>query len=151
VHGSQAWAVGSDLNDSYQTAGLLEAWEGTKWHVVSTPEPGSQRNLFYGVSAISASNVWVVGTRQDSDGVYRTLAEHWDGHAWSVVPTANSGSNCNFFYGKTATRNFLLGPQAGQQAPRCVACQASHTENRRSSADGSGLHWPWRCSSPGAG
>jgi hypothetical protein len=32
--------------------------------------------------------VWAVGSFSSGDGV-RTLAEHWDGHRWEVVPTPN--------------------------------------------------------------
>lgn len=51
------------------------------WTVVSSPA-GSQLN---GVASVSANDVWAVGQTLAPG----TLAEHWDGTAWSVVPTPN--------------------------------------------------------------
>src|SRR6266700_7983539 len=51
------------------------------WTVVSSPS-GGQLN---GVASVSANDVWAVGQTLAPG----TLAEHWDGTAWSVVPTPN--------------------------------------------------------------
>ena len=42
-----------------------------------------------GVAAISTKNVWAVGTYVNSNEVYQTLIEHWNGKAWSVVKSPN--------------------------------------------------------------
>ncbi len=75
---------------------------GPGWNVVSSPNTGDTFNDLHDVVAISANDVWAVGaainggTKQDS---YFTLAEHWNGSAWSVVPTpANLGDYDNFLY-----------------------------------------------------
>jgi hypothetical protein len=36
--------------------------------------------------------VWVVGDREGGNGRFETLAEHWNGHRWSVVSTPVSTS-----------------------------------------------------------
>ena len=41
-----------------------------------------------GVSTVSAVDTWAVGTRYQGS-LTKTLAEHWDGSAWSTVPTPN--------------------------------------------------------------
>ena len=51
------------------------------WTVVSSPS-GGQLN---GVASVSAHDVWAVGQTLAPG----TLAEHWGGTAWSVVPTPN--------------------------------------------------------------
>jgi hypothetical protein len=54
------------------------------------------------VAARSATDVWAVGTRQDRSGaipIDRTLTEHWNGSAWSVVPSPNVGGNDNLLNG----------------------------------------------------
>ncbi|HEX9311780.1 MAG TPA: hypothetical protein VGA30_02995, partial [Actinomycetota bacterium] len=43
-------------------------------------------NVFNDVLESSSSDVWAVG---DSGSL--TLSEHWDGSAWSIVPSANPG------------------------------------------------------------
>ncbi len=86
ISGTDVWAVG--------TAGantVAEHWNGSKWSIVSTPNPagsGIQAQLL-GVTAVTSSNVWAVGFSASPTTDYATLAEHWDGSAWSIVPTPN--------------------------------------------------------------
>ena len=47
--------------------------------------------MVFAASALSRSDVWVVGDQESGNGMFETLAEHWDGHAWSVVPTPDPG------------------------------------------------------------
>jgi len=43
------------------------------------------------VAAFSATDAWAVGWSLSFSGSgYKTLAEHWDGTRWSIVPTANT-------------------------------------------------------------
>ena len=60
--------------------------------------------MLYGVTAISATNVWAVGYSVTSNaGATPThaLIEHWDGTSWSVVPSPSVGTNSNFLKGVT--------------------------------------------------
>ena len=94
----QAWAVGEYLNSNYQDRALIESWNGSQWTVADNPQPGSVRDMLFGASALSPSNVWVVGDREGSDHKFETLAEHWDGNSWSVIPTPHPGSTGNHLY-----------------------------------------------------
>src|SRR5262249_15305031 len=67
--------------------------------LASHPDTGGQYlNQFLGVAAISASDVWIVGADDASTPpgqlapLHTTLIEHWDGTAWSIVPSPNSAS-----------------------------------------------------------
>jgi hypothetical protein len=60
------------------------------------------RNLLTGIAAIAPNDVWAVGTYVNASNVYQTLAEHWDGGAWSVVTTPNVGPGNNLFNSVTA-------------------------------------------------
>jgi hypothetical protein len=66
---------------------------------VSSPSPDPNSNKLNAVAAISATEVWAVGQASAS-----TLAEHWDGSRWSVVPTPNAPG--------TGTQSALLGVAA---------------------------------------
>jgi hypothetical protein len=79
--------VGSYYYNGSPTQTLIEHWNGKKWKIIKSPNPGSYNDL-YGVAAISEDNVWAVGDYQGSSGDL-SLIEHWDGHNWSVV--ANPG------------------------------------------------------------
>jgi hypothetical protein len=94
----QAWAVGEYLNSGYQDRALLEHWDGSQWSIANNPQPGSVRDMLFGASALSPSDVWVVGDQEGRNHTFETLAEHWDGSSWTVVPTPDPGSTGNHLY-----------------------------------------------------
>lgn len=60
---------------------------GPHWQVVSIPNVGTVSRLRY-VAVISADDIWAVGQAGVS-----TLTMHWDGTAWSIVPSPNITGN----------------------------------------------------------
>jgi hypothetical protein len=67
------------------------------WTSTLPPSPGAGDNQFFGVTALSACNVWAVGAyRAAATGPLLSLAEHWNGTAWTVVPTPDPGTSTNF-------------------------------------------------------
>ena len=115
-----AWAVGERLNDQYQDRGLVEVWNGKSWSIADTPQPGSRRDMFFAASALSPSDVWVVGDQEGRDHLFETLAEHWDGTNWEVVPTPDPGSTGNHLYAVDAISSddvWAAGQQLGGHAP----------------------------------
>ena len=88
------WAVGQDLNAGLP---LIEQWTGTSWMIVSSPPPptigSGERSSLSGVTAVSGTSVWAVGSygASTSSNTYisDTLVEHWDGTAWTIVPSPN--------------------------------------------------------------
>ncbi len=83
------WAAGYVQGDDTTTMPLAEHWDGTGWSVTATKIPtGRDRGLLQGIVAISPKDVWAVGSSVLlADGSNRTLAEHWNGKKWKVVPT----------------------------------------------------------------
>lgn len=65
------------------------------WEIVFSPNVGSGTygNQLNAVAVVSANNVWAVGFSPHPSGepqyLRQTLVEHWDGSAWSVVPSPN--------------------------------------------------------------
>ena len=55
------------------------------------------------MAAISANDVWAVGSFGDSSNYYQTLTEHWDGVAWSVVGRPNVSPIVSVLTGVSAT------------------------------------------------
>lgn len=66
------------------------------WSIVPSPNDIGD-DILAGVAAVASNNVWAVG----ADGSLSTLAEHWDGTAWNIVPTPIFNSN--------ATNEVLIG------------------------------------------
>lgn len=86
ISATNAWAVGAYLNaKKHVYFPLIEQWNGSSWHIVANPGPGSAGTELLAVTAISANDIWAVGAY--SNHVGKTLVEHWNGSAWSVVPS----------------------------------------------------------------
>ena len=76
--------------------------------------------MLFGASALSPSDVWVVGDQEGRNGKFETLAEHWNGTTWSVVPTSDPGSSGNHLYAVDAVSPdnvWAVGQQLGGEAP----------------------------------
>ncbi|MGH2517975.1 MAG: hypothetical protein ACRDHP_20220 [Ktedonobacterales bacterium] len=98
VTGSDVWAVGQAEPGTLEQT-LIENWNGSKWSVIASPNPGSYDAL-YGVAALSATDIWAVGYYQSSSDL--TLIEHWDGTQWSVIASPNTSPNQNYLYAVSA-------------------------------------------------
>jgi hypothetical protein len=69
---------------------LVERWTGTAWSVESVPNPARARNSFLSdVSCISSAACMAVGTSTTGAVNGVSLAERWNGVAWTVEPTPN--------------------------------------------------------------
>jgi hypothetical protein len=65
----------------------------TAWPLVRSANIGSDDNHLAGVTALTPTDAWAVGSFRDtSSGQTRTLTQHWDGEAWTIVPSPNVGS-----------------------------------------------------------
>ncbi len=92
---SNAWAVGQYFNGSTaRDQTLTERWNGTTWKRVASPNPGgsSRDNVLAAVAATSASNAWAVGYYSNGTA-NQSLIEHWNGTAWTQVPSPNPGGS----------------------------------------------------------
>ncbi|HYS39249.1 MAG TPA: hypothetical protein VEO01_26840, partial [Pseudonocardiaceae bacterium] len=80
------WAVGERQDHAGLFSTLVEHFDGHRWTVVPSPNPGAAGDHLYGVAAASADDVWAVGQRSD-----KPLVEHWDGRRWTVVGVPGVG------------------------------------------------------------
>jgi hypothetical protein len=91
---NDVWAVGNWATGSAGGT-LVEHWDGDAWTIVpspdSDPEPliGASYSWLSGVAALATNDVWAVGSAQNVSpaGPSNTLVEHWDGTAWTIVPS----------------------------------------------------------------
>lgn len=82
------WAVGQQF--STQGSLLTEHWDGTAWTRVPADHRANSSHALVGIAGAASDDVWAVGdTTTIGGGPFRTLAEHWDGSAWTIVPTVN--------------------------------------------------------------
>jgi len=90
--------------------------------MVPTALLGNVSHSFNSVAMVSPTDIWAVGSvTQSNFGTAATLAEHWDGAQWTVVPTPNAGQfTNNQLFGVAAvstTDVWAVGQQIGQNGP----------------------------------
>ena len=104
--GTDVWAVGMYNNTGGQPGRTLTLhWNGSAWSQVASPNAGTSTNLLWGATG-SGSDVLAAG--ESSNGQFttsETLTLHWNGSAWSVVPSPTVGTGGNRIYAITGGGN----------------------------------------------
>jgi hypothetical protein len=110
VSARNVWAVGYDCNTAncnglgniFRT--LVMHWNGKKWSTVASPDPSKVSNLLYGVTAVSATDVWAAGSQTPdvSALLSTTLMLHWNGKKWSRVHSPTVSDASTTLYGVSA-------------------------------------------------
>jgi hypothetical protein len=105
VSASNVWAVGYSCSTagckSFKT--LIVHWNGRKWSTVASPDPGTVFNFLYGVTAVSATDVWAAGSEiPDGSALSTSLVLHWNGRKWSRVHSPNVSGESTTLYGVSA-------------------------------------------------
>ena len=97
---SSAWAAGSYVSGPEVTQTLTEHWNGRRWRVVASPDPGgpAQTSVLAAIAA-AGSRAWAVGFASSGPGGF-PLALRWNGASWKVcsVPLP-AGALGGFFEG----------------------------------------------------
>jgi hypothetical protein len=77
------WAIGYRGGTSSATPleTLILHWDGTRWSQVQSPNISGGGNQLFGITAISANDIWAVGSAGGAP-----LAMRWNGNAWNIVP-----------------------------------------------------------------
>ena len=93
---NDVWAVGSYFKAEHTPSlTLIEHFDGSAWTVVPSPNVGpasnNQSNRLFGITALSTSDIYAFGSyfAANGSGHQMTLVEHWDGSAWSIIPSPN--------------------------------------------------------------
>ncbi|GAA3341201.1 hypothetical protein GCM10020358_31650 [Amorphoplanes nipponensis] len=96
---TNAWAVGyangaPGVNGQPRNT-LAMRWNGSRWSVVPTPQPGTNLRQLYGVKAFGPSDAWSVGWYHDASFHGEALLLHWNGTAWTQVTAPDPGTSGN--------------------------------------------------------
>src|SRR6202040_78610 len=95
----------SEMNEhAGPLSGNAASAAAASWSIVPSPNTDpTQSNQLFGVACPSASDCWAAGYYYNGNHS-QTLIEHWDGSAWTIVPSPNSStSESNFLLGITCT------------------------------------------------
>jgi hypothetical protein len=89
-------AAGAYASVAGTTAPLVQRWNGTRWHVQTTPSPaGSAVSGLSAVSCTAATACTAAGSFTGGSGATTGLAERWNGTRWAIqaVPVPAGASN----------------------------------------------------------
>jgi cell division septation protein DedD len=101
VSANDIWAVGGYGNAPGDGGPLAMHWNSLVWTIVPTPNGPQGPALLWSVTAISSNDIWAVGDENVPLGAVHTdntFTIHWDGIAWTHVPSPNVGDRNNIFY-----------------------------------------------------
>lgn len=122
ISADDVWAAG--LTEPGGT--LILHWNGKTWTIQRFHAPAAGGH-FAGVAATSARNAWAVGaTGELSEGTsQQTLVEHWNGSAWTRVPSPNlPGSTASFLQSvaaESASNAWAVGYAAVGDSYKAIA------------------------------
>ena len=94
---ANVWAVGA--SEGSGSAALVLHWNGMSWARVPTPSSGVSG--LSGVSAVSANDIWAVGSGGTTTHE-TTLVLHWNGHTWTQVPSPTPPGQVVALFGVSA-------------------------------------------------
>ena len=128
---SDLWAVGWNLDpNSNQILMMFLHFDGTSWKTVASPSRGFQ--FAVSAKAITSDDVWAIGN--DQSGPHGlTLAAHWNGTKWSIVPTPSLSDG-------VAPQNFLTGVSATSKTDVWASGYEGNV-NQENFAKPYALHW----------
>jgi hypothetical protein len=109
------WAVGIYLygNANSKSGVLIVHWNGKTWRRVAAVNPFDSH--LTGVSVLSATNAWAVGSYTNGTLTTHTLIEHWNGKAWTRAASPNPPEGAEFW--AVAARSASLAFAVGDTTP----------------------------------
>ncbi|HZC52019.1 MAG TPA: hypothetical protein VE441_05940 [Mycobacterium sp.] len=114
---------------------LILHWNGTQWSRVHSPEPGPMWNELADVDAVSARDVWAVGTYHDATKTpkHRSLIIHWNGTAWSRVASPQPGraSDVISVSALSGSNAWVVGSYVADETTGLLRCLVLHWNGQR--------------------
>ncbi len=101
ISDSDIWAVGrAGSLDFSNDRPFAMHFDGDTWTEVSVPSvENAHFHELNAVAAVAPDDVWAVGAFIGLGTLQQTLIVHFDGTAWSIVPSPNQGSSDNALFG----------------------------------------------------
>jgi hypothetical protein len=96
---SDAWAVGT-TGSSISGQTLAMHFNGSAWSQSPTPSPGTRDNILTSVAGSGPNDVWAVGYFRNQpygNRIRQPMTLHWNGAAWSQVPSPESGAGSSTY------------------------------------------------------
>lgn len=86
---NDAWALGERSDQGFVFT-LATHWDGVAWTAVPTPNGSNNTNELNAIAGLASNDLWAVGSYfNPNNHATLSLAAHWDGNTWTLVPTQN--------------------------------------------------------------
>jgi hypothetical protein len=100
---SDVWAVGFESSFGSQQTTHTIHWDGKGWTTFASPNIEGRNMTLSAVAAVASNDVWAVGSSADAKRTsVNTFTMHWDGKAWSIIPSPNGTGSLNELKGVAA-------------------------------------------------
>lgn len=122
IASNDIWAAGFSFDcTTAELKPMVIHWNGSAWQVAPTPKLRTNDNSsFNGILALATDNVYAVGYTPAANGEVLSLIEHWNGQAWSIVPSPNVKNHGNILFSITAnspTDMWAVGSKTAPNVP----------------------------------
>lgn len=94
--GNDIWFVGADTKPLFSPA-LAMRWNGSSFQKTTTPMVNTDGQVLNSIAALSKTDIWGVGGGQAGGTVIERYLCHWDGSAWTHVPSPKPALKHEFF------------------------------------------------------
>lgn len=119
---NDAWAVGYSILPG-PSVYILMHWDGTSWSLVKGPS--ANESALRSLKAFATNDVWAVGYKDFdyNQNTASTFTLHWDGTAWSEVPSPNvdNGNYLAAVDGASPNDIWAVGESTGVNAVHYLA------------------------------
>jgi hypothetical protein len=88
---SDAWAAGFRRGPDGVARTLVMHWDGRRWSILPSPNPGDGEHVLSSASAARGDDVWLAGYSRERS-TFRPLILHWDGVDLRATYPASSGA-----------------------------------------------------------
>ena len=112
------------------TQTLTEAWNGTAWTAVASPNPSAgDPSVLDSVSCLDATSCMAVGSSTDGVAPYEVhgLAEQWNGSTWTIVPVPQSPKHSSTSLSGVSCTKSTFCMAVGQSGPEAGVVSAVST------------------------
>ena len=117
VSANDMWAVGSYClgHSCDRGGGIFQAmilhFDGSRWSIAASPQPGTLANQLNAVVAISATDVWAVGSDSNDPQNSTSMILRFDGNSWFQVvgPSVKGSSGLSAITGVSPTDITAIG------------------------------------------
>ena len=111
------WAVGFSFDCTSVEKPMILHFNGSAWRAVPGPALLKNNAALNSIAVVAANNIYAAGYQPAANGAVLTLVEHFDGHAWSVVPTPNANETGNVLTAISANSPSDIWAVGDQVAP----------------------------------